>query len=220
MSTMSNLLTLAAVAGAVGVGVAVLKAKLAAGGEDKAKFKRKSLLTANELEFLGRLEAAAPELRFCPQVSMGALLDPAVSRNDGKAYYRMRGMFSQKIVDFVAQRRSDGAILAIIELDDRTHDGNRDARRDSMLASAGYKVIRWHSKTKPDASASHSSARTARCAASRVTTPPRASMACLTPRISPFRRRPPGRMRKRLLHVWTACWPSSLSSVSMTAARP
>ena len=49
-----------------------------------------------------------------PQVAMGALLDPAVPRSDRKAYYRLRGMFSQKIVDFVAQRKTDGQIVAVI----------------------------------------------------------------------------------------------------------
>ena len=151
MSTTSNLITLLVVVAAGAVGVAVLKVKLAGQQSAGAKFKQKTLLTPNEMEFLGRLEAAAPELRFFPQVAMGALLDPAVPRSDGKAYYRLRGMFSQKIVDFVAQRRSDGAIIAIIELDDRTHDSGKDAKRDEMLQSAGYRIVRWHSKTKPDA---------------------------------------------------------------------
>jgi hypothetical protein len=151
MSAASNLVTLVVIAGAGAVGLAILKAKLGGAGGGEAKFKAKPLLTANELEFLGRLEAAVPELRFFPQVAMGALLDPAVPRSDRKAYYRLRGMFSQKIVDFVAQRRADGQIVAIIELDDRTHDGGKDARRDEMLKSAGYRTVRWNSKTKPDA---------------------------------------------------------------------
>lgn len=140
----------------VGVLVAaafVAKAKLAAGGGDDPKFKAKTLLTANELEFVARLEAAVPELRICPQVAMGAILDPAVARSDAKAFYRARGMFAQKIVDFVAQDRADGRIVAVIELDDRTHDGEKDARRDAMLKSAGYRVVRWSSKSKPDAAA-------------------------------------------------------------------
>lgn len=127
-----------------------LKGRLT-GSSDALRFKAKALLTPNELEFLDRLEVAVPELRFCPQVALGALLDPAVPRSDAKAYYRMRGMFSQKIVDFVAQQRSDGRVIALIELDDRTHNANRDARRDAMTQSAGYKVIRWNSKAKPDA---------------------------------------------------------------------
>ena len=153
MSTTSNLITLLAVVAAGAVALAVLKSKLAGQQSAGAKFKRKTLLTPNELEFLVRLEAAAPELRLFPQVAMGALLDPALPRSESKAYFRLRGMFSQKIVDFVAQRRSDGSTVAIIELDDRTHGSDKDAMRDEMLQSAGYRIVRWHSKTKPDAAA-------------------------------------------------------------------
>lgn len=149
MSTTSNLITMLVVVGAVVFALVILKAKLAGKQTDTARFKAKTLLTPNELEFLGRLEEAAPELRFFPQVAMGALLDPAVPSSDRKAYYRLRGMFSQKIVDFVAQRRDDATILAIIELDDRTHSPDKDAKRDVMLQSAGYRIIRFHSKTKP-----------------------------------------------------------------------
>lgn len=157
MSNTSTLITLAVFAGVAAVGFAVLKAKIEAKGgvacDLKDKFKAKVMLTANELEFLGRLETAAPELRFHAQVAMGALLDPAASRKEGKEFFRLRGMFAQKIVDFVAQDRKDGKIVAIIELDDRTHDGDNDAKRDSMLAGAGYRIIRWHSKTKPEIAA-------------------------------------------------------------------
>lgn len=152
MSATSNLIGLVLIAGAAAVGMALARSKLASGGSEP-KFKPKPLLTSNEMEFLARLEGAAPELRFFPQVAMGALLEPAVSRRDGKAYYRLRGMFSQKIVDFVAQRRSDGQIVAVIELDDRTHNVQEDASRDAMLSSAGYRIVRWNSKTKPDAAA-------------------------------------------------------------------
>ena len=110
MSATSNLITLVVIAGVGAVGFAIFKAKLAGQQAAGARFKAKALLTTNEMEFRARLEAAAPELRFFPQVAMGALIDPAVSRSDRKVYYRLRGMFSQKIVDFVAQRRSDGGI--------------------------------------------------------------------------------------------------------------
>jgi Protein of unknown function (DUF2726) len=114
-------------------------------------FKARTMLTANELEFLNRLESAVPELRFCPQVSMGALLDPAVSRKDRRNFLRIRGMFAQKIIDFVAQDRESGAVVALIELDDRTHDQLKDSKRDAMANSAGYFLIRWASQNKPDA---------------------------------------------------------------------
>ena len=153
MSTASTIAVIAAV-GIVAFALVALKAKIGTGGAGtRTAFKRKTFLTSNELEFLGRLEASTPELRFHAQVSMGALLDPVASRKDGKEYFRARGMFSQKIVDFVAQRKADGSIVAVIELDDRTHDSDRDGRRDAMLSSAGYKVVRWKSKSKPDADA-------------------------------------------------------------------
>jgi len=118
---------------------------------EQPSYKAKALLTDNELEFLIRLESAVPELRICPQVAMGAILDPAVSRkHDPKRYFKLRGAFAQNIIDFVAMDRRSGAIIAIIELDDRTHSVEKDAKRDAMLSSAGYRSIRWQSKAKPD----------------------------------------------------------------------
>lgn len=153
MNAPSNLLTAIglAVAGVVVISLFLAKFFRGDAGEPASdQFKAKVLLSPNELEFLVRLETAVPELRFLAQVAMGALLNPVVSRQDAQAYYRQRAMFAQKIVDYVAQRRSDGAIVAIVELDDRTHDSDKDARRDAMLASAGYRVVRWESKAKPD----------------------------------------------------------------------
>ena len=137
------------------IGLTILKSRLAGlgAGRTAGQFKAKRLLTANELEFIGRLESAAPELRFHAQVSMGAVLDPAVPKSDGRAYMSIRGRFAQKIIDFVAQDKKTGDIVAIIELDDRTHNETKDAKRDTMLASAGYRTIRWNSKNKPDAAA-------------------------------------------------------------------
>ena len=41
----------------------------------------------------------------------------------------------------------------MIELDDRTHNAGKDAKRDEMLECAGYRTVRWKSKAKPDAEA-------------------------------------------------------------------
>lgn len=157
MSAPSTLVILLTAAIIAVIAFAVLKACMGfssgPAGKGSPEFKVKPFLTPNELEFFGRLEAAVPEYRFHAQVAMGALLDPAVSRKDAKEFFRLRAMISQKIVDFVAQSRRDGSIKAIIELDDRTHDSEKDARRDAMLASAGFQTIRWNSKTKPDIAA-------------------------------------------------------------------
>jgi hypothetical protein len=123
------------------------------GGAGK-RFKAKAFMTPNELEFLGRLEAAVPELRFHAQVAMGALLAPETAkRDDARAHMSSRGRFSQKIVDFVAQHRSTGKVVAVIELDDRTHNTAKDESRDAMLREGDYKIIRWQSKSKPDSQA-------------------------------------------------------------------
>lgn len=131
--------------------IAVLAAKARAKSDSGKRFKAKRFMTENELEFLSRLEAAIPELRFHAQVAMGALLDAQTShRENARAHMSARGRFSQKIVDFVAQHRSTGEVVALIELDDRTHDSAKDQGRDAMLLEGGYKVIRWQSKAKPD----------------------------------------------------------------------
>ena len=135
------------------MGLAALRARRdwEAGAPHSGGVKAKRLLTDNEFEFLARLEAACPELRFHAQVSMGAVLEPSVPRSDRKAFLRVRGRFAQKIIDFVAQDRNSGDVVAIIELDDRTHNTEKDAKRDDLLQSAGYRTVRWDAKNKPNA---------------------------------------------------------------------
>lgn len=125
--------------------IAILNGKQRAPG--KGAYKSKGLLTENEKEFFGRLKQAFPDHHVFTQVALGALLQPAV-RQDSREYYRIRGTFSQKIADFVI---CDDAlrVVAIIELDDRTHNSEKDAKRDAMLNQAGYKVYRWNSRNKP-----------------------------------------------------------------------
>lgn len=117
------------------------------------EFKARELMTPNELEFLVRLEAAVPEYRFHSQVCMGAILDPVISERRNPRLHRLtRWKYSQKIIDFVAQNRKTGKIVAIIELDDRSHLMGKDQLRDAMLHDAGYKTVRWESSKKPTVS--------------------------------------------------------------------
>ena len=51
-------------------------------------------------------------------------------------------------VDWVIVR--DMEVLAVVELDDRSHDARRDAQRDKVLTSCGYRVIRFNSGRRPD----------------------------------------------------------------------
>jgi Protein of unknown function (DUF2726) len=67
---------------------------------------------------------------------------------DRKQANAARNRFAQKIVDFVVVTRETAEVVAIIELDDRTHSAAKDARRDAMTASAGYRTIRINSKPR------------------------------------------------------------------------
>lgn len=111
----------------------------------------KQLLTDNELEFYGRLLDALPRDAIFIQVAMGALMEPRVPEGHPD-FWHVRNKFSQKFVDFVVCDPTTLDVVAIIELDDRTHDPVKDAERDSMLASAGYTVLRWQSTHKPSPS--------------------------------------------------------------------
>lgn len=133
--------------------IPIIKAKLKTNEGSvavKVKVKAKPLLTENELEFLNRLEEAAPQLRFHAQTGMGAILQPAISKkDDARLFMSIRGTFSQNLVDFVAQKKDTGEIVALIELDDRTHNIEKDQKRDTLTAEAGYRTIRWDSRKKP-----------------------------------------------------------------------
>jgi very-short-patch-repair endonuclease len=63
---------------------------------------------------------------------------------------------SQKSVDFVVCLK-DSTVVAVVELDDSTHDhGSRrkaDADKDKALTSANVQIVRWTSKALPDESA-------------------------------------------------------------------
>lgn len=142
-----NVLILVALALVV-VAVAFQALRAGLGQDRECRYSSTSLLTANELEFFHRLKRALPGFEILTQVAMGALLTPAVPRNS-RDYMRIRGTFAQKYVDFVICDPRTMDVVALVELDDRTHSSEKDARRDAMLAAAGYRVVRWQSKKKP-----------------------------------------------------------------------
>ena len=108
---------------------------------------KKPLLTANEKEFLRRLEQALPQYRVYPQVAMGAILD-VPRQQTRRDHLRLRGRFSQKIIDFVICN-ANLEIITLIELDDRSHQTEKDQARDALTATAGYPTLRFQSRAKP-----------------------------------------------------------------------
>lgn len=105
------------------------------------------ILTDNEREFFYRLCNALPPYHVFPQVSANALLKV----NDGtpKQKYVTRNRFSQKHVDYVVCERETLRVIALIELDDRTHRAEKDNARDAMFKMAGYVTHRFQSRRKP-----------------------------------------------------------------------
>jgi hypothetical protein len=138
---------------AVGIGMVVLTIT----GRDSGKlgygpYSPKQILTDNELEFYHRLRRGLPGRVILCQVSMSALIEPRDLPERTAEYMRLRARFAQKYVDFVICEPESLSVIAIVELDDITHDPVKDAQRDAMLGSAGYRVVRWHSRKKPSPS--------------------------------------------------------------------
>ncbi|MDO4769551.1 MAG: DUF2726 domain-containing protein [Brachymonas sp.] len=104
------------------------------------KAERRSLLSNREREMFGVLKKAFPEPNFTvlSQVSMQALI--TTPKKDQGA----RNRYDKKYVDFVICSPSL-FVIAVIELDDCTHDRkqDKDAERDAMLASAGIRTVRY-----------------------------------------------------------------------------
>jgi hypothetical protein len=113
-----------------------------------ARLRRKPLLTANEVEFFHRLQRALPGFHVFPQVSFAAFLtdDGTLSR---KAQWAIRATFDRKIADFVICDRQTLKVVAIVELDDRTHSAQADRQRDAITKVVGYHTIRYQSRQKP-----------------------------------------------------------------------
>ena len=98
-------------------------------------------VTENEQAMYFRLVQAFPSGVVLAQVAFSAL----ITSKDRTT----RNTFDRKVADFVICTKAF-QVAAIIELDDSSHRGReaQDAKRDALLTSAGYRVLRY--KTIPD----------------------------------------------------------------------
>ena len=124
----------------------VIVAVLAHRYASRPSFKRRALMTDNEQEFHRRLLAALPDLEIWPQVPIFALIEPT-SRQGSARWKRGLRLISNRRVDWVIARR--GTPVLVIELDDKTHDAKNDKRRDQLLASCDFHVLRVKSHQRP-----------------------------------------------------------------------
>ncbi len=129
----------------VAMAVATLAA-LKAAKRHEATYRARPLMTDNELEFFGRLVKAVPEHFIFPQVAMSAILQ--TTETDRKKAYGDHLRIAQQRVDYLVCK-ADGSIVAVVELDDKTHRVAKDKVRDARLQQAGIRTLRFESRRKP-----------------------------------------------------------------------
>ncbi|AEA65725.1 DUF2726 domain-containing protein [Burkholderia gladioli] len=129
----------------------VKKARRAAwSASDGPEFKCQGILTDTETRFFWQLTRALPNEWIFPQVAMSAVLQPTVPNGD-RNWWRSFGKIAQKRIDFIIYDRNLN-LLAVIELDDPSHDSKKanDRLRDQNLADAGIRTIRFDVRAWPD----------------------------------------------------------------------
>lgn len=120
------------------------------GPRQAGTYKSRQLMTENEAEFFGRLVVALPDHYIFPQVAMTALIEAA--SKDKKTAHSDRLRIAQQRTDFVVCDRSC-RVVAVVELDDRTHSRSKDKVRDARLQQAGLRSVRFQSTSKPSVGA-------------------------------------------------------------------
>jgi len=150
---MGSIILLLIVVVAVIVVFAVLKAKSQGGASDEVwPFSAKKPLSQPEQVLYFRLIQALPEHIILAQVQLSRLLGVKKGNNHQAWSNRINRMSA----DFVVCNK-DLSIVAVIELDDATHQREdrqaADAKKDKALASAGVRIVRWQAKSIPDIAA-------------------------------------------------------------------
>jgi hypothetical protein len=110
----------------------------------------RSFMTDSEREFFRHLLLALPYYHVFPQVAHSAILDSERGLPKKLETY-VRGQFDRFVADFVICHPDIFEVVAVVELDDPSHDAKQkqDARRDSILADHGYKTIRFDVRSWP-----------------------------------------------------------------------
>jgi hypothetical protein len=127
-------------------GFFAVQLKTAKGKGRTGAYRCRKFMTDNEEEFFGRLVVALPDHYIFPQVAMSALLDAASS--DKKEAHSDRMSIAQQRVDYVVcTRRCE--VVAVVELDDKTHSRAKDELRDARLEQAGIRTVRFQARNKP-----------------------------------------------------------------------
>jgi very-short-patch-repair endonuclease len=146
---MKWVIVLAVVVAIVAVVGTVLVRLKAARGEGVWPFYAKKALTQPEQVLYFRLVKAFPECIVLAQVQLSRILGVKKGANAQSWLNRINRMSA----DFVICHK-DATVLAVIELDDASHQRERrvvaDAKKDKALAAAGIKLLRWQGRDMAD----------------------------------------------------------------------
>lgn len=115
---------------------------------DDWPFEKEKLLTNPEKVLYFRLIEALPDYCVFAQVQLSQLM----SVKKGHDFKQWFNRINRMSADFVVTNKAMD-VIAVIELDDRTHDKpdriEADKKKDKALTSAGIKVIRWKFSPMP-----------------------------------------------------------------------
>jgi len=129
--------------------LAAFLVRLKPAGTEQWPFQKKQVLSESEQTVYWRLLNVAPEFIVLAQVALSSLVVVKRGTKRWKIYFNK---FSQKSVDF-ALCRKDGSILAVIEIDDKTHSlakrAEADRTKDKILEAAGIPLLRWNASPLP-----------------------------------------------------------------------
>jgi hypothetical protein len=102
----------------------------------------KLVLTKPEQVLFHRLREALASCIVLAQVSMHRVIKP---KGGGKAAFNT---ISQKAIDFVICR-PNFSVICVVELDDLSHNKDRDLSRDTYMTGAGIETLRWEVSNMP-----------------------------------------------------------------------
>jgi very-short-patch-repair endonuclease len=132
--------------------LAISKAKRKGTTDDDWPFYAKKPLSQPEQVLYFRLIQALPEHIILAQVQLSRMLGVKKGNN----YQSWTNRINRMSADFVVCNK-DSSIVAVIELDDATHQREdrqvADKKKDKALGSAEIRVMRWQAKSIPDITA-------------------------------------------------------------------
>lgn len=125
--------------------------KVGEGNEAWPFYARKPLSQPEQILYF-RLVQALPDHIVLAQVQLSRLLGVKKGNNYQAWFNRINRMSA----DFVVCSK-DSSIVAVIELDDATHQKEQrqssDLKKDKALSTAGIRIVRWQAKSIPDTAA-------------------------------------------------------------------